>query len=160
MQVINHYIYQPMITTNAQGLDRFVLAQERDYEIALTEISYGKKQTHWMWYIFPQIQGLGFSDTARYYDIKDLKEATDYYLHPVLGPRLIKVSRELLNHIDKTPQEIFGHPDDLKLRSSMTLFAAVPLANPIFQQVIDLFFDGQRDQKTLRILGLQGHGTS
>ncbi|WP_316813783.1 DUF1810 domain-containing protein [Pedobacter heparinus] len=143
-----------MITINVQGLDRFVLAQERDYEIALTEVSYGRKRTHWMWYIFPQIQGLGFSDTAKYYDIKDLKEATDYYLHPVLGPRLIKVTKELLNHTEKTAQEIFGNPDDLKLRSSMTLFAAVPNADPVFQQVIDQFFDGERDQKTQRILGL------
>lgn len=147
-----------MITINEQGLERFVLAQERDYEIALTEISYGKKRTHWMWYIFPQIQGLGFSDTAKYYDIKDLKEATDYCLHPVLGPRLIKITKELLHHTDKTPQEIFGYPDDMKLRSSMTLFAAVPLADPVFQQIIDLFFDGQPDQKTLRILSLQAYG--
>ncbi len=148
------HIKKPMITINVQGLDRFVLAQERDYEIALTEVSYGRKRTHWMWYIFPQIQGLGFSDTAKYYDIKDLKEATDYYLHPVLGPRLIKVTKELLNHTEKTAQEIFGNPDDLKLRSSMTLFAAVPNADPVFQQVIDQFFDGERDQKTQRILGL------
>lgn len=147
-----------MITINVQGLDRFVLAQERDYEIALTEISYGRKRTHWMWYIFPQIQGLGFSDTARYYDIKDLKEATAYYLHPVLGPRLIKITKELLNHTEKTVQEIFGTPDDLKLRSSMTLFAAVPNADPVFQQAIDQFFDGERDLKTQRILGLQAYG--
>ena len=147
-----------MITINAQGLDRFVLAQERDYEIALTEISYGKKQTHWMWYIFPQIQGLGFSDTAKYYDIKDLKEPTQYYLHPLLGPRLIKVTKELLHHTDKTAYEIFGSPDELKLRSSMTLFAAVPHADPVFQQAIDQFFNGEHDQKTQRILGLQAYG--
>src|SRR5215217_6503664 len=147
-----------MITINTPGLDRFVLAQERDFEIALTEISYGKKQTHWMWYIFPQIQGLGFSDTAKYYDIKDLKEATQYYLHPLLGPRLIKVTKELLNHTDKTAYEIFGSPDELKLRSSITLFAAVPHADPAFQQAIDQFFNGEHDQKTQRILGLQAYG--
>lgn len=147
-----------MITINAPGLDRFVVAQERDYEIALTEISYGKKQTPWMWYIFPQIQGLGFSDTAKYYDIKDLKEATQYYLHPLLGPRLIKVTKELLSHTDKTANDIFDSPDELKLHSSMTLFAAVPHADPVFQQAIDKFFNGEHDQKTQRILGLQVYG--
>jgi uncharacterized protein (DUF1810 family) len=147
-----------MNTTDVQGLDRFVLAQERDYETALTEISYGRKQTHWMWYIFPQIQGLGFSDTAKYYGIKDLKEATDYYTHPVLGPRLIKITGEILNHTDRSAHDIFGSPDDLKLRSSMTLFAAVPGADPVFRKVIDQFFEGNSDQKTLRILGLQAYG--
>lgn len=147
-----------MININVQGLDRFILAQERDYEIALTEISYGKKQTHWMWYIFPQIQGLGFSNTSKYYDLKDLKEATEYYLHPLLGPRLIKMTKVLLGHTEKTAQEIFGIPDDVKLRSCMTLFAAVPHADPVFQQAIDQFFDGAPDQKTQRILGLQAYG--
>lgn len=147
-----------MNTTNVQGLDRFVLAQEKDYEIALTEISYGKKGTHWMWYIFPQIQGLGFSESARYYGIKDLREATEYHVHPVLGPRLVKITKTLLDHTDRTASEIFGNPDDLKLRSSMTLFAAVPNADPVFQKVIDQFFDGEKDQKTQRILGLQAYG--
>lgn len=144
-----------MNITDVHGLDRFVLAQERDYEIALTEISYGKKRTHWMWYIFPQIQGLGFSESTKYYGIKDLKEATEYYAHPVLGPRLIKIAKALLNHTDRTAAEIFDSPDDLKLRSSMTLFAAVPHADGVFQKVIDQFFDGERHQKTQRILGLQ-----
>jgi uncharacterized protein (DUF1810 family) len=144
--------------SNLQGLDRFLVAQERDYESALTEISYGRKQTHWMWYIFPQIQGLGFSETAKYYAIKDLKEAGEYYLHPVLGPRLIRISKELLNHQDKTAQEIFGTPDDLKLRSCMTLFTAVPNADPIFNAVLERFFGGGTDQKTQRILSLQSYG--
>lgn len=147
-----------MITLNIHGLDRFVSAQERDYETALTEISYGKKQTHWMWYIFPQIQGLGFSDTAKYYSIKDLKEATQYYFHPQLGPRLIKVTKELLNHTGKTAYEIFGSPDELKLHSSMTLFASVSHADPVFQHAISQFFNGEHDKKTQQILGFQAYG--
>jgi len=143
---------------NVQGLDRFLVAQQRDYENALTEISYGHKQTHWMWYIFPQIQGLGFSDTAKYYALQDLKEAGEYYLHPVLGPRLIKISKELLRHRDKSAQQIFGTPDDLKLRSSMTVFAAVANADPVFKAVLEQFFGGELDQKTQRILGLQAYG--
>lgn len=147
-----------MNTTDVHGLERFVLAQERDFETALTEISYGKKQTHWMWYIFPQIQGLGFSESAKYYGIKDLEEATDYYFHPILGPRLIKITGELLKHNDRTAHEIFGSPDDMKLRSSMTLFAAVPGADPAFRKVINQFFNDESDQKTQRILGLQAYG--
>lgn len=143
--------------SNVQGLDRFLVAQERDYENALTEISYGRKETHWMWYIFPQIEGLGFSETAKYYAIKDLKEAGEYYLHPVLGPRLVKISKELLNHQDKTAEQIFGTPDNLKLRSCMTLFAAVPNADPVFKAVLEQFFSGETDQKTRRILNLQSY---
>lgn len=147
-----------MNTIDAHGLDRFVQAQERNFNNALNEISEGRKRTHWMWYIFPQIQGLGFSDATKLYAIKDLKEATAYYVHPVLGPRLIKIAKELLNHSDKTAQEIFGDPDDLKLRSSMTLFAAVPGADPIFREIIQLFFNGEEDHKTQRILDLQAYG--
>ncbi|WP_285057554.1 DUF1810 domain-containing protein [Pedobacter ginsengisoli] len=138
-----------------QSLDRYTTAQERDFPTALTEISYGRKQTHWMWYIFPQIQGLGSSEAAKFYAIKDLKEAANYLMHPVLGPRLVKISKELLRHQDRSAYEIFGSPDDLKLRSCMTLFAAVPNADPVFQQVLDQFFDGEKDPKTQRILGLQ-----
>jgi uncharacterized protein (DUF1810 family) len=147
-----------METTPIPGMDRFLAAQQRDYEQALAEVSYGRKKTHWMWYIFPQIQGLGYSDTAKHYALRDLKEATEYYLHPVLGPRLVTISKALLRHQDKTAHEIFGNPDDLKLRSSMTLFASVPNADPVFASVIDQFFDGEKDQKTLRILGLQAYG--
>ncbi|WP_316790485.1 DUF1810 domain-containing protein [Pedobacter frigoris] len=148
-----------MDTTDVHGLGRFVMAQETDYETALTEVSYGKKKTHWMWYIFPQIQGLGFSESAKHYGIKDLDEATKYYAHPVLGPRLITISKEVLNHTDLTVRDMFGSPDDLKLRSCMTLFAAVPGADPVFQKVINQFFDGEKDQRTQRILGLQAYGS-
>lgn len=144
-----------MDNTDIHGLDRFVLAQQRDFETALTEISYGKKQTHWMWYIFPQIQGLGFSESAKYYAVRDIREAAAYLAHPILGARLETIARELLKHKDKTAQQIFGSPDDLKLRSSMTLFAALPAADPVFSQVIDQFFKGESDLKTQHILGMQ-----
>lgn len=142
-----------MNSTDPHNLNRYISAQERDYETALAEISYGKKRSHWMWYIFPQIQGLGFSEAAKHYGIKDLKEASAYHGHPVLGPRLIKISQALLQQENRTASEIFGYPDDLKLRSSMTLFATVPNADPVFQKVIDQFFGGESDQKTQRILG-------
>jgi uncharacterized protein (DUF1810 family) len=148
----NHHT---MEVTEIKTIDRFLIAQERDYENALTEISYGRKQTHWMWYVFPQIEGLGFSDTAKHYAIRDLKEASEYYLHPILGPRLIKITKELIKHQDKTANQIFGSPDDLKLRSNMTLYAALPNADSIFRKVIDQFFDGEKDIKTQQILGLQ-----
>jgi uncharacterized protein (DUF1810 family) len=147
-----------MNKTDTNSLDRFVLAQEGTFDTAFDEVSRGRKQTHWMWFIFPQIQGLGFSEFAKYYAIKDLEEATNYLSHPVLGSRLIKISEELLNNHDRSANAIFGSPDDLKLRSSMTLFAAVPGADPVFQKVIDQFFDGESDKKTQRILGLQAYG--
>lgn len=140
-----------------QGLERFLLAQERDFEIALTEISYGRKLTHWMWYIFPQIQGLDFSDTAKFYAIKDLKEAIAYFLHPVLGPRLVKIAKELIRDQKRSAVEIFGSPDDLKLRSSMTLFSSLPVTDPVFKQVLDHFFAGQKDQETEKMLSLQAY---
>lgn len=145
-------------TTDVQGLGRFLSAQERDFETALTEISYGKKLTDWMWYIFPQIQGLGFSETAKFYAITDLKEATQYLSNAVLGPRLGTISKELLKHKETSAGEIFGSPDDMKLRSCMTLFSAVPGADPVFQQVLDQFFSGDRDAKTERVLRLQSMG--
>lgn len=108
-----------------------------------------------MWYIFPQIQGLGFSESAKYYAVRDIREAAAYLAHPILGARLETIARELLKHKDKTAQQIFGSPDDLKLRSSMTLFAALPAADPVFSQVIDQFFKGESDLKTQHILGMQ-----
>jgi len=139
-------------------LEKFIAAQERDYATALNEISSGRKQSHWMWYIFPQIQGLGFSDIAKHYAICDLKQAADYLAHPVLGTRLIEISRKLLTHKELSAKDIFGSPDDLKLRSCMSLFAAVLDAPSIFQQVLDQFFSGEKDSKTQRILELQACG--
>jgi uncharacterized protein (DUF1810 family) len=137
---------------SANNLQRFLDAQQRSYETALVEISHGKKKSHWMWYIFPQIQGLGFSETSRYYAIKDIAEAMDYLGHTVLGNRLLIISRALMQLTNQTACQVFGSPDDLKLHSCMTLFAGLPGADPVFQQVIDKYFAGQPDKKTLEIL--------
>ncbi|MDB5241757.1 MAG: calpastatin [Spirosoma sp.] len=134
------------------NLNRFLDAQETDYSRALAEIKNGRKQSHWMWYIFPQIAGLGYSDMATFYAIKDLQEASDYLAHPVLGSRLIDISSALLSHTGKTANQIMGSPDDLKLRSSMTLFSLPENTDPVFQAVLDKFFNGIQDPKTLGII--------
>ena len=108
-----------------------------------------------MWYIFPQIQGLGHSQTAKFYAINDLNEAKEFLHHPVLGKRLIEICSELYNLKSDNAHSIFGSPDDVKLRSSMTLFSLVPGADPIFQKVLDKFFDGKKDEKTLAIASQQ-----
>ena len=135
-------------------LTRFVTAQAADYLIALAEIRAGRKGSHWIWYIFPQLRGLGFSHNATYYGIIDLQEASAYLRHPQLGPRLIEISEALLQLPTNNPTLVMGSPDDLKLRSSMTLFAQVPDADPVFSEVLDKFFKGQPDQSTLSLLGL------
>lgn len=132
------------------SLERFIAAQERDYETALKEIKNGRKRTHWMWYIFPQINGLGFSDMARRYGMKDLHEATQYLKHPLLGSRIVEISRALLELPGNNPMEIMGSPDDLKLHSSMTLFSLVPGADPVFDAVLNKFFGGKKDNGTLQ----------
>ena len=134
------------------NLKRFVDAQENDYSRALSEIKNGRKQSHWMWYIFPQISGLGFSETAKFYSIKDLQEASDYLDHPVLGSRLIDIANAMLRIDGKTANQILGSPDDLKLRSSMTLFSLVENTNPVFQAILDKFFNGQPDPKTIALV--------
>ncbi|KAA3438761.1 DUF1810 domain-containing protein [Rufibacter hautae] len=134
------------------GLQRFLSAQERDYEVALTEIRRGRKQSHWMWYIFPQIKGLGFSETSNFYGIKDLQEAEAYVKHTVLGSRLVQICEALLKLEENNAHRIFGSPDDLKLKSSMTLFAALPDTNPVFREVLQKFFHGKQDDKTLQLL--------
>ena len=126
--------------------------QQQDYQTALTEIKNGRKRSHWMWYIFPQISGLGFSSTSQHYAIRDLKEARSYLNHPVLGSRLIEISEALLALEGNNANQIFGSPDDLKLRSSMTLFAAVPESHPVFRQVLDKYFQGKPDRQTLTLL--------
>lgn len=133
-------------------LQRFIKAQEQDYAIALNEIKNGRKRSHWMWYIFPQIAGLGFSETSIYYAISDREEAGRYLHHPVLGPRLLEISGELLSLATNDATAVFGSPDDLKLRSSMTLFSALPDADPVFQAVLDKYFEGIPDSRTLDIL--------
>ncbi|WP_223648961.1 DUF1810 domain-containing protein [Hymenobacter psoromatis] len=135
------------------SLQRFLDAQTRDYPAALAEIRAGRKRSHWIWYIFPQIQGLGFSSTSQHYAIRDAAEAAAYLAHPVLGPRLREISGELLKLAGRDASRVFGSPDDLKLRSSMTLFAAVPGADPVFGAVLDKYFGGKTDEKTLQQLG-------
>lgn len=132
-------------------LERFVTAQERDYEIALREVRAGCKRSHWMWYIFPQIQGLGRSETAQYYAIQSAEEAESYLAHPILGMRLQEISITLLGLATSDPQEVFGYTDSLKLRSSMTLFYQVSHYF-VFERVLKKFFGGELDQKTISIL--------
>jgi uncharacterized protein (DUF1810 family) len=135
------------------NLQRFLDAQATDYAQALAEVKAGRKRSHWMWYIFPQVQGLGFSETSRFYGIKDLAEATAYLQHPVLGPRLVAICEALLKLPGSNVTAIMGSPDDMKLRSSMTLFGAVPGAAPVFEAVLAKFFGGKPDAQTLRLLG-------
>ena len=136
----------------AYDLSRFVKAQQYDYEQALREIQAGRKRSHWMWYIFPQIQGLGFSSTAQYYAIRDLQEAKAYLAHPILGPRLREISSALLELEGLSAHEIFGFPDDLKLRSSMTLFRLADLEDDLFEQVLEKYYDGIPDSRTVDIV--------
>lgn len=136
----------------SSNLSRFINAQKNDYPIALSEIRNGKKKSHWMWYIFPQIQGLGLSETSRFYAIKNTNEAEDFLKHPVLGKRFIEISSVLLNLESNDAYKIFGTPDDLKLHTSMTLFASLSDPNPVFQKVLDKFFEGEKDEKTLKII--------
>lgn len=137
------------------SLKRFLDAQPQVYETALAEIRNGQKRSHWMWFIFPQVKGLGFSSTSQYYGIKDLKEAQAYLLHPVLGPRLVAVSQALLELDSTDAMRIFGSPDDMKLRSSMTIFAAVKNSDPVFEQVLNSYFKGIPDPQTITILNRQ-----
>ena len=135
------------------GLSRFVEAQASDYATALREIRSGRKRSHWMWYIFPQLRGLGFSSTAQYYGLRDLEEAVAYMAHPVLGPRLTEISEALLALDSSDPSAVMGYPDDLKLRSCMTLFELAAPEQPVFAQVLEKFYGGRRDTRTLQLLG-------
>lgn len=133
-------------------LKRFLDAQNQDYLKALSEIQNGRKISHWMWYVFPQIAGLGQSEMAKYYGISGLEEAAAYAAHPVLGKHLVAISTALLAIEEKTATDIFGQPDDLKLRSSMTLFANIPNAPAVFEQVLNRYFGGLQDELTLQKL--------
>jgi uncharacterized protein (DUF1810 family) len=141
------------MTADRYNLARFVEAQERDYSRAIDEIRRGRKQSHWMWYVFPQLAGLGASAMSQRYAIRSAAEAAAYLEHPVLGPRLIACADAVLTHAGRPMQDIFGSPDDPKLRSSATLFAAVSPRDSVFQRIIDHCFDGAADQATLRLLG-------
>ncbi len=137
------------------NLNRFVEAQASTYVRALGEVRRGRKESHWMWFIFPQIDGLGHSSTARRYAIKSADEAKAYLEHSVLGPRLRECSQALLSYRGKSAADIFGFPDDLKLRSSMTLFATVSEPDSVFSRVLAQYFEGKPDPRTLDLLGGQ-----
>lgn len=143
------------MTTNNNDpfdLNRFLTAQERVYRTALAELKNGRKRSHWMWYIFPQIDGLAKSATSKRYAIKSIDEAREYLHHPVLGSRLAECAEAVLAVEGRSISEIMGYPDDLKLKSSMTLFASLPEAPAAFAGILDKYFHGERDVKTLNIL--------
>ena len=132
-------------------LARFTSAQAHDYDVALNELRAGAKRSHWMWYVFPQFAGLGRSSLSQHYAIGSRAEAQAYLAHPLLGPRLRECAAALLAHRGRSAGEIMGSPDDLKLRSSATLFAAVS-DEPVFRALLDQFFSGQPDPETLRLI--------
>lgn len=132
-------------------IDRFLKAQYWDYPVALEEIRNGKKESHWMWYIFPQLRGLGMSTRSVYYGIEDLEEAEAYLAHPELGGRLREITQAALALPETNPYRIFGSPDHMKFHSCMTLFARVS-EDDLFTRALDKFFDGQEDSETLRLL--------
>jgi uncharacterized protein (DUF1810 family) len=139
-------------TRDRFDLNRFVQAQAEVYPRALAEIRRGLKESHWMWFIFPQIGGLAYSSTARFYAIKSKDEAQAYLNHPLLGKRLVECSAALLGIKGKSAAEIFNYPDDMKLRSSMTLFANISESDPVFSRVLEHYFEGRPDQRTLELL--------
>lgn len=134
------------------SIDRFLKAQENTYDEALSEIREGHKRSHWIWFIFPQIQGLGFSAISQEYAIKDLEEAREYLNNPLLKERLLEISKALIDLPEFDPTKVMGYPDDLKLCSSMTLFHVVNPEEPVFKLVLDKYFDGKIDKNTIRIL--------
>jgi uncharacterized protein (DUF1810 family) len=136
-------------------LQRFVDTQADIYESVLAELRQGRKTGHWMWFIFPQLKGLGISSTAQYYGIASLAEARSYLDHPLLGPRLIECTQIVTSIEDRSLREIFGTPDDLKFRSSMTLFAQATSKNAIFLEALEKFCGGNYDPATLELLGLR-----
>ena len=134
-------------------LTRFVRAQERDYEQAMWEIRSGLKRSHWMWYIFPQFEGLGSSSKSTQYAIKSIAEAEAFLRHPVLGPRLLESARATVGVEGRSAFELFGSQDDMKLRSCATLFACISPAGSVFEQLLDKYFGGERDDRTLGLMG-------
>jgi uncharacterized protein (DUF1810 family) len=141
-------------TDDPYDLRRFVRAQADDYEQALKEIREGRKRTHWMWYVFPQVDGLAFSSTSKRYSIKSIEEAKAYLCHPILGPRLLECAAAAVRVEGRSAADIFGSPDDLKLRSCATLFACVSPPGSVFDRLLRKYYQGDRDGKTLRLLGL------
>ncbi|MGA1801440.1 DUF1810 domain-containing protein [Rhizobium sp. HT1-10] len=139
-------------STDPHDLARFVEAQAGIYAEALAELSAGRKRSHWMWFVFPQVTGLGTSAMSKRYAIGSEAEATTYLDHPLLGPRLLRCVEAMLAVEDRSAHDILGSPDDMKFRSSLTLFAAVSPAGSVFHRALDRFFDGAQDEKTLAVL--------
>jgi uncharacterized protein (DUF1810 family) len=139
-----------------EGLERFVMAQDGSWDRALAELRRGRKESHWMWWIFPQLAALGRSGTAKTYGIADLAEAQAYLAHPVLGPRLAEAARAMLGNAGQPAEAVLGGVDAMKLRSSMTLFAAVPGADPVFREVLEAFHGGEPDPLTRGALETSG----
>jgi uncharacterized protein (DUF1810 family) len=137
------------------NLNRFIQAQKNNYDDAFLEIQRGKKSSHWMWYIFPQFDGLGFSSMSQLYSIKSIAEAEAYLVHPILGVRLRACTEATLAIEGKSVYDIFGSPDDMKLRSSATLFSYISPPNSVFEKLIKKYFDGNSDRKTLTLLSNQ-----
>lgn len=133
-------------------LSRFVQAQQQTYDQALSELQRGRKQSHWMWYVFPQLDGLGFSPITKRFSIKSEDEARAYLKHPTLGPRLLECAEAILSIEGKSAREILGSPDDLKLKSCATLFAHVSPPGSVFERILEKFYSGERDAATLRLL--------
>jgi uncharacterized protein (DUF1810 family) len=140
------------MSSDPHNLTRFLDAQASIYPEALAELQAGHKRSHWMWFIFPQLAGLGHSSTAQFYAIGSLDEARAYLNHPTLGPRLIECTQALLQHQNKSATQILGTPDDLKLRSSATLFAQLTPAESPFAQLLKKYYEGKPDPKTLELL--------
>ena len=134
------------------NLERFIKAQKQDYEKALKEIKNGKKLTHWIWYIFPQIKGLGYSEISKYYGIDDLAEAKAYLQNEYLRNNLLEITEALLNLDSNNPTEILGYPDDLKVKSCMTLFNYADQNILIFKKIIDKYYNGEFDNKTIALI--------
>jgi uncharacterized protein (DUF1810 family) len=143
---------QPESAADPFNLERFLDAQADDYATALAEVQAGRKRSHWMWYIFPQFDGLGFSSMSKRYAIRSAAEARAYLAHAVLGPRLVRCCVAALEVEGRSAADIFGSPDDMKLRSSATLFASVSQAGSVFHQLLDRFFGGQPDPTTVRLM--------
>ena len=139
-------------SADPHDLARFIKAQEGTYDHALAEIRNGRKRSHWMWFIFPQFNGLGFSATSKRYAIKSVAEAQAYLYHPVLGPRLVECAEAAVAIEGRSAVEIFGSPDDLKLRSCATLFASISSPGSVFDRLLDTFFDGEHDARTLQLI--------
>jgi uncharacterized protein (DUF1810 family) len=133
------------------NLDRFVVAQAQTYGRVSAELRAGRKRSHWMWFVFPQFRGLGASERSKYYAIQSRAEAEAYLAHPILGPRLVETTELVLAHAGRPIADIFGAPDDLKFRSSMTLFSAVAPPHSSFERALEVFFD-DADRLTLRLL--------